>query len=105
MATLSYNIPVSGVETLFLSADLASFVIAVSEMALLSLLLNEGRTPSQNSADININYIKSDSTLLAAQHLHYAMRRKLLHGLLVRVADEKRVGHSNIDQGNSRREF
>ena len=28
-----YNMPVSEVETLFLSADLASFVIAVSEMA------------------------------------------------------------------------
>ena len=32
VATLSYNIPVSEVETLFLSADLASFVTAVSEM-------------------------------------------------------------------------
>ena len=65
VATLSYNIPISKVDTLFLSADLASFVVAVSEMArvwpvktseLLSLLLNEGRALSQNRADININY-------------------------------------------------
>ena len=65
MATLSYYIPVSDIETLFPSADLASFVIAVSEMArvwpvktleLLFLLLNEGRAPSQNCADMNINY-------------------------------------------------
>ena len=33
VAALSYNILVSDVETLSLSADLASFVIAVSEMA------------------------------------------------------------------------
>ena len=33
VATLSYNIPISEIETLFLSADLASFVVAVSEMA------------------------------------------------------------------------
>ena len=33
VATLSYNIPVSEVETFFLSADLASLVVAVSEMA------------------------------------------------------------------------
>ena len=33
VATLSYNILVSEVESLFLSADMASFVLAVSEMA------------------------------------------------------------------------
>ena len=32
VATLSYNIPISEVETLFLCADLASFVIATNEM-------------------------------------------------------------------------
>ena len=49
----------------FLCADLASLVVAASEMVpvrhvktseLLSLLLSEGRGPSQNCADININY-------------------------------------------------
>ena len=33
VATPSYNIPISEVQSLFLSADLASFVVAVSEMA------------------------------------------------------------------------
>ena len=86
VATLSYNIPVSKVETLlwaylisgmgrpvpeiryapyFLCVELASLVVAVSETApawpvkiseLLSLLLSKGRAPSQNCADININY-------------------------------------------------
>ena len=49
----------------FLCADLASLVVVASEMApaqhvktseFLSLLLSEGRGPSQNCADININY-------------------------------------------------
>ena len=65
----------------FLCADLASLVVAASEMApvqhvktseLLSLLLSEGRGPSQNCADININYYHKRFYTTSSPALDYA---------------------------------
>ena len=114
MATLSHNIPVSKVETLLPSCRSGVIVVAVSEMVplwpvktskLLPLLLSEGRAPSQNSADININYYQKRQYITSSSAL--ALCREALTPTWPTCAGGgwKTRRSFNIAQDNSRREF
>ena len=76
----------------------------VKTSELLSLLLSEGRAPSQNCADININYYQKRQYTASSSAL--ALCREALTPFMAYLRGWRIVSDSrNIAQGNSRREF